>query len=147
MATTRCVGGGGLDNVQGGVGDDVVRLASTAEFAAGELIDGGADTDTLRYTGTVAATLMLTAGVTNIEQVQIANVAGLTTGLAAINVNAAAVTTTADPHRQQRREYPDRHWLRRHPYGERRQRHAHRRGRQRYSKRRKWQRYPDLGPS
>ena len=30
---------------------------------------------------------------TNIEQVQIANVAGLTTGLAAINVNAAAVTS------------------------------------------------------
>ena len=84
--------GGGMDNVQGGVGDDLVRLASTAQFAAGELIDGGDDTDTLRYTGTVAATLMLTAGVTNIEQVQIANVAGLTTGLAAINVNAAAVT-------------------------------------------------------
>ena len=86
------LGGDGRDTVQGGAGDDVVLLASAAQFATGELIDGGADTDTLRYTGTVAATLMLTAGVTNIEQVQIANVAGLTTGLAAINVNAAAVT-------------------------------------------------------
>ncbi len=85
--------GGGLDNVHGGVGDDLVRLASIAQFAAGELIDGGADTDTLRYTSTLAGTLTLTANVTNIEQVQIANVAGLTTGLAAINVNAAAVTS------------------------------------------------------
>ena len=85
------VGGAGRDTVQGGVGDDLVRLASTAEFAAGELIDGGADTDTLRYTGTVAATLTLTAGVTNIEQVQLADANGSSAGTAAININAAAV--------------------------------------------------------
>ncbi|MEO5630734.1 MAG: calcium-binding protein, partial [Nitrospiraceae bacterium] len=58
-------GGAGADTLQGEAGDDLILLASTAQFAAGELIDGGADTDTLRYTGTVAATLTLTAGVTN----------------------------------------------------------------------------------
>ena len=84
-------GGVGGDTVQGGAGDDLVRLASTAEFAAGELIDGGADTDTLRYTGTVAATLKLTAGVTNMEQVQLADANGSSAGTAAININAAAV--------------------------------------------------------
>ncbi len=47
----------------------------------------------MRYTGNAAATLTLTNLVSNIEQVEIANAAGLTTGLAAINVNAAAVTS------------------------------------------------------
>ncbi len=85
------IGGLGADNLQGGAGNDLFLLASTAEFAAGEIVDGGADTDILRYTGTVAATLTLTNLVTNIEQVQIATAAGDASGTAAINVNAAAV--------------------------------------------------------
>ncbi|MGH8711561.1 MAG: calcium-binding protein, partial [Burkholderiales bacterium] len=85
------IGGAGADNLQGGAGNDLFLIGSTAEFAAGEIINGGTETDTLRYTGTVAATLTLTANVTNIEQVQIANAAGDASGTAAINVNAAAV--------------------------------------------------------
>ena len=84
-------GGAGADNQQGGTGDDLILIASATELAATEVVDGGADTDTLRFTSAVAGTLTLTANVTNIEQVQIATAAGLTTGLAAINVNAAAV--------------------------------------------------------
>lgn len=84
-------GGGGRDIVQGGAGEDLVLLASTAELAAGELINGGNDIDTLRYTGTAAATLTLTNLVTNIEQVEIATAAGNANGTAAISVNAAAV--------------------------------------------------------
>ncbi len=45
-------GGAGADNQQGGVGNDLFLLGAVAEFAAGERIDGGANTDTLRYTGT-----------------------------------------------------------------------------------------------
>jgi len=85
------LGGGGGDTMHGDAGDDLILLANTTEFAAGESIDGGADTDTLRYTGTVAATLTLTTLVTNIERVEIANAVGSTAGTAAINVNAAAV--------------------------------------------------------
>jgi Ca2+-binding RTX toxin-like protein len=85
------IGGLGRDNLQGGIGNDVILLNSVAEFAPGETIDGGDGTDTLRYTGATAGTLTLTNLVTNIEGVEIANIAGLTTGLAAINVNAAAV--------------------------------------------------------
>ena len=84
-------GGAGADNLQGGADNDLFLLASVTEFAAGEIINGGADTDTLRYTGNAAATLTLTNLVTNIEQVEIANTAGDPTGIAAINVNAAAV--------------------------------------------------------
>jgi Ca2+-binding RTX toxin-like protein len=88
-------GGLGLDNLQGGIGNDVMLLNSVAEFAKGEVIDGGDGFDALRYTGTTAATLTLTNLVTNIEQVEIATAAGLTTGLTAINVNAAAVTSNS----------------------------------------------------
>jgi len=86
-------GGVGSDNIQAGANNDLILLGSTLEFAVGETIDGGADTDTLRYTGAAAGTLTLTNLVSNIEQVQIANAAGFTTGVAAINVNAAAVTS------------------------------------------------------
>ena len=87
------IGGLAADTLLGGADNDLFLLASTAEFAGGEIIDGGLGTDTVRYTGNAAATLTLTNLVSNIEQVEIANAAGLTTGLAAINVNAAAVTS------------------------------------------------------
>jgi Ca2+-binding RTX toxin-like protein len=84
-------GGVGKDSQQGGAGDDLVLLGSTAEFAAGEVIDGGVGADTLRYTGAAAATLTLTAGVTNVEVVELLAATG--PGTAAININAAAVTS------------------------------------------------------
>jgi Ca2+-binding RTX toxin-like protein len=86
-------GGVGADNLQGGSGDDLILIGAVSEYATGEVIDGGADSDTLRYTGTTAATLTLRATMTNIEQVQIASAAGDAAGTVAINVNAAAVTT------------------------------------------------------
>ena len=98
------IGGLAADNLQGGADNDLFLLASTAEFAAGEIIDGGLGTDTLRYTGNAAATLTLTpiSSATS-SRCEIANAAGLTTGLAAINVNAAAVTSNGhDARRQQR---------------------------------------------
>jgi Ca2+-binding RTX toxin-like protein len=87
----RLFGGMGVDDQQGGTGDDLCLINSPLELAAGEVVDGGGGTDTLRYTGSVAATLTLTANVTNIEQVEIANAAGSNAGTAAINVNVAAV--------------------------------------------------------
>ena len=85
------IGGLGIDNLQGGTGDDLFLIGSTLEFAVGEVIAGGDGANTLRYTGNAAATLTLTNLVTNIEQVEIADAAGDPTGIAAINVNAAAV--------------------------------------------------------
>jgi Ca2+-binding RTX toxin-like protein len=85
------VGGAGLDNLQGGALDDFIFIG-TGHFSAGEVINGGGGTfDTLRYTGTAAATLALTAQVTGIEVVQIADEAGSFAGTAAININAAAI--------------------------------------------------------
>ena len=62
----------------------------------GEVIDGGTQDitgDTLRFTSTVAETLTLSANVIDVERVEIATAAGDPTGLATINVNAAAVTS------------------------------------------------------
>ena len=47
-------GGPAADTLQGGADNDLFLLASTAEFAGGEIIDGGLGTDTVRYTGNAA---------------------------------------------------------------------------------------------
>ena len=58
-------GGGGADIISGGVGNDVFVLAS-GDFAAGESIDGGADSDVIELSG--AGTYDFSAGsVTGVE--------------------------------------------------------------------------------
>jgi len=60
-------GGTGVDTMSGGAGNDTFRLAN-GEFAAGETINGGADTDTIVLTD--ATVVDFTAGtVTGIETV------------------------------------------------------------------------------
>ncbi|QYK41530.1 MAG: hypothetical protein KF887_19600 [Paracoccaceae bacterium] len=62
-------GRGGADDLKGGDGNDVFVYTSGAEFAAGESVDGGGDTDTVFFQSIVADTLTLSADVTNVEQV------------------------------------------------------------------------------
>jgi Ca2+-binding RTX toxin-like protein len=81
-------GGAGADILQGGAGDDMFLLGSVADFAAGELLEGGAGNfDLLRYTGTVG-TLILTDLVQGIEYVEITNAAGSALGTGAVSINA-----------------------------------------------------------
>lgn len=68
-------------------------LVHPPSLSEGKSLTGGEGADTLRYTGTTVATLTLTSLVTNTERVEIADAAGNLTGTAAINVNAAAVTS------------------------------------------------------
>ena len=87
-------GGAGDDTLNGGDGNDVFLIGAPAEHGAGEVIDGGAGTDVIRFTSTTAGqTLVVAPGVTGIESVVIANAAGLTTGTTALNVNASALST------------------------------------------------------
>ena len=88
----RLNGGSGADRLRG-EGDDLILLDSAADFAAGEIIDGGAGSNELRYLGTTAATLTLTANVTNIHSIRLSTVNGDSSGNAAINVDASAVTS------------------------------------------------------
>jgi Ca2+-binding RTX toxin-like protein len=87
-------GGAGDDTVQGGAGNDLILIADQGDHGGSEVVDGGTGTDVLRFTSTTDdQTLVLTAGVTGIEGVVIANAAGLTTGTTDLNVDASAVTS------------------------------------------------------
>lgn len=86
-------GGAGADTLSGGAGDDLFLLSALADYALGETIDGGADSDELRYTG-AAATLVLRSGL-EVERIVIGT--GTTgpavrTGTAAVNVDASALS-------------------------------------------------------
>jgi VCBS repeat-containing protein len=87
-------GRGGADTINGGTGDDVILIASPTEFAVGETIEGGANSDTIRFTSATANdTLTLSSGVTGVENVTISDADGVTTGTTALNVDASAVAS------------------------------------------------------
>jgi Ca2+-binding RTX toxin-like protein len=89
-------GGAGADNMSGNGGNDVFILNTAAE-GTGDVITGGDGYDTVRFlgTGATATTNTLTiAATTNVEEIEISDLAGLNTGTAALNINAAAVTAS-----------------------------------------------------
>ena len=79
------------NNVAAGLGNDIILVAAGTDVA-GDTLDGGGNTDTIRFISTTAAdTLTLNVNTTGIEAVVISDAAGATTGTTALNVNAAAV--------------------------------------------------------
>ena len=97
-AANTITGGTGADNMDGGDGSDLYILATTADYATGEVInDSGkvnSDSDELRYTGTAATTLTLNSSLLGVERVVIGTgsaQSAVTTGTGAINVNSTAV--------------------------------------------------------
>ena len=86
-------GGAGDDTQNGGDGNDVFLIGAGAHHGGGEVIDGGLDTNVIRFTSTVADTLTLSALVTNVAEVEASDAAGGNAGTAALNINAAAVTS------------------------------------------------------
>jgi Ca2+-binding RTX toxin-like protein len=88
------VGTAFADTILANAGNDIVVIQSAAAHAPGEVIDGGAGTDTIRFaSATAGETLALQATVAGIEAVAIADAAGAATGTVALNLDAAAVTT------------------------------------------------------
>jgi len=91
-------GGSGADTMDGGDGSDIyiLELAHPTDYASGELIadTGSTGTDELRFTTAKARTLTLADTVSGIEHIVIGTGTGataVTSGKAAINVNAAAL--------------------------------------------------------
>ena len=87
-------GGAGTDSLYGGDGNDIFILTSFADFTGTEVVSGGANDDVLRFAGTTAGTLTLTANV-SVETIVIGTGTGPTsvrTGTTAINVDASAMT-------------------------------------------------------
>lgn len=89
------IGGAGVDTLDGGSGNDVYVIYSAAEHAGETIVDGGSGgSDELRFATTAAATLVVTAAQTGFERIVIGtgtSGAAVTTGIAAINVDAAAI--------------------------------------------------------
>jgi Ca2+-binding RTX toxin-like protein len=89
-------GKGGVDTLDGGEGSDVYLVASATAHTAGEFDDSGSgenDIDEVRFAG-ASGTLTLFAGDTGIERVVIGQgtgAAAVTTGTAALNVDASLV--------------------------------------------------------
>jgi Ca2+-binding RTX toxin-like protein len=80
------------DTLNGVGGNDTFLILSAAQHATGEIINGGAGNDTLRFTSTIANdNLVLLFGVTNVEQFEIANAIGDTSGRTSLSLNASAV--------------------------------------------------------
>ncbi len=77
-------GGAGADTLLGGEGDDLFLIGSTVDYATGEVITGGTGLDELRFTATVAGTLVLGPGL-DVERVTLAS------GSVALGINASAV--------------------------------------------------------
>lgn len=84
----------GADDLSGGGGDDAFVIASGADHAAGESIDGGDGNDAIFFTSTTASdSLVLESTVTNVETVFIGTPPGFTGGTTALDVDASAVAT------------------------------------------------------
>ena len=65
-------GGDGVDSIAAGAGNDTINIAAATDLEAGDIIDGGADTDTINYTVAAAADLSV-ATITNIETIDFNN--------------------------------------------------------------------------
>jgi Ca2+-binding RTX toxin-like protein len=66
-------GGAGADSLVGGANDDTFIYTATSETAAGEVVDGGAGTDTVRVTGATVFDPGIT--ISNVENLVVAGVA------------------------------------------------------------------------
>lgn len=86
-------GGAGVDKINGSAGNDLFIIGKGSEHGAGETINGGADSDEVRFASTLAGdTLTLNLNDTGIEKVAIGTgtaAAAVTTATTALNVNAA----------------------------------------------------------
>ncbi len=85
----------GADSLDGGAGNDIFVISNADFHDPGETINGGADSDVIRFTTTTAnQTLILTPTISNIEEIEISNAAGVNTGTTALSLDASAVGGT-----------------------------------------------------
>lgn len=82
-------GGTGADSMSGGAGNDLFILGSLAEMVAGEVLDAGSGTDTLRLETAAAATsVVLTSAMIGFEVFEFGSALQATS----VNINAQAST-------------------------------------------------------
>ncbi|WP_439595147.1 hypothetical protein [Falsiroseomonas sp.] len=85
-------GRAGVDQIEAGGGNDMIRISQGSAHGATETIDGGEGTDTIVFNPAAADTLTLSAHVTGIEVVSITgpHPTYVTNGTVAANIDASA---------------------------------------------------------
>ena len=84
----------GADTLLGGAGDDVI-LVQVADHIFDDSIDGGANTDRIRFISTTAGeTLFLGSGQASIEIAELTNVSGSGDGTTQLNIDAVDLATS-----------------------------------------------------
>lgn len=92
LGNDTLTGGADADALTGGLGDDLFVYDAGSEFAVGETISGGGDTDTVAFNSVANGdTLTLSAAVTGIEAVTLGGSANLNLNVAAVG-NALEIT-------------------------------------------------------
>jgi trimeric autotransporter adhesin len=82
--------GAGTDSVQGGSGNDALFL-SGADFSSSDVIDGGADTDTINITAATTLTDALAARIKGVEAI-----ASATSGAVSVTLTDAVMTANGN---------------------------------------------------
>jgi Ca2+-binding RTX toxin-like protein len=89
------VGGAGADTLEGQGGNDEFRYIAATDIVSGETVNGGADTDTLRFFHTGALDFQ-PATVTSIERIEFENVGGFATIEFAASQFGAGISNTVE---------------------------------------------------
>src|SRR6185503_15792929 len=84
-------GGLGVDALHGQAGDDVFLIGSPTEHLLGEVIEGGDGEDTIRFTSVAAGQTLILHNVTGVENIDVANAAGSTSGLTTLGIDASSL--------------------------------------------------------
>jgi Ca2+-binding RTX toxin-like protein len=84
--------GTAADNINAGSGGDRIFIGSSSDHGAAETIEGGDGFDTIGFTSVLGETLVLSANVTGVERVVIADTSLATTGTTNESIDASALT-------------------------------------------------------
>ncbi len=87
-------GGAGIDKMYGGGGDDSFIIAAASHHAAGEIIDGGAGYDVIRFISTTEGDTLTLSAKVNVEEARIGDSAGSSSGVTEANIDASYVAST-----------------------------------------------------
>ncbi|MBO3708929.1 MAG: calcium-binding protein [Candidatus Accumulibacter sp.] len=78
----------------GGGGDDSFIIAAASHHAAGEIIDGGAGYDVIRFISTTEGDTLTLSAKVNVEEARIGDSAGSSSGVTEANIDASYVAST-----------------------------------------------------
>lgn len=87
-------GGAGIDKMYGGAGDDSFIIEAANHHGSGEIIDGNAGYDVIRFTSTTEGDTLTLSAKVNVEEARVGDSAGSSSGVTEANIDASNVAST-----------------------------------------------------